>query len=67
MKALFDFFSKEEKAGSDTFVLTLKKVPATGDYRFSIRSMTGEKIKFYLSRSGLSPLDNRQIFGEDDL
>lgn len=66
MKALFDYFSKEEKLGSDTFVLTLKK-DSSGDFRFSIRSITGEKINFYLSRSGLSPLDNRQIFGEDDL
>lgn len=66
MKALFDFFTKEEKAGMDTFILSLKK-DSSGDFRFKIQSMTGEKIKFYLSRSGLSPLDNRQIFGEDDL
>ena len=66
MKALFDFFSKEAKAGSDTFVLSLKK-DSSGDFRFVIRSMSGEKIAFYLSRSGLSPLDNRHIFGEDDL
>lgn len=66
MKALFDFFSKHEKLGEDHYILTTKK-DSSGDFRFSIQSITGEKIYLYLSRSGLSPLDNRQIFGSEDL
>lgn len=58
MQALYHFFELNTKKGNDVFILTVKKEP-NGYYEFSISSANGESIKFILTQSGLTPLDNR--------
>jgi hypothetical protein len=64
MRALFNFFDENEKAGLNDYHLATKRLP-NGDFKFFIQSVSGEKIVFICSRVGLTPLDNRGILGDD--
>ena len=58
MQQLYNFFELNTKKGNDVFVLTARKDP-NGYFEFSISPANGESIKFILTQSGLTPLDNR--------
>lgn len=66
MRALYNFFEEREKAGITEYRLVTKKQP-NGDFKFCIETYAGDKLVFVLTRVGLTPLDNRGIFGVEDL
>lgn len=62
MQALYNFFEKNTKQGVDVFVLTVEKDP-NGYFEFTISPGNGDSIKFVLTKSGLTPKDNRGLLG----
>jgi hypothetical protein len=57
MQALNLFFDKNLKEGKGVCILTVEKV--SDHYEFAIRSETGDKIEFVLTKTGLTAIDNR--------
>jgi hypothetical protein len=62
MQALYNYFDEHSKVAVEDFIVHVEKLPGNG-FKFTLTSMLGKKLEFHLTRSGLTPLDNRGMLG----
>lgn len=64
MQALNNFFEHYTEKGINNFLVKTEKLP-NGSFEFSLEPLgvEGKPLSFILTKSGLTPIDNRGILG----